>query len=100
MDVNLALGVGGLIVGIIGTVLGLAGVVLTVRSTRLLSKGLKISALQHLRTLINRMEEEKKKCLPDSTPWSAMHPTQQDLDAQFKSLQKTFDIPDKDAPTT
>jgi hypothetical protein len=93
MDTNLTLGLVGLLIGVVG-------IVLTVRSSRLLTKGLKISFLQHLRTLINRMEEEKHKCPTDSSAWSAMHHTQQDLDAQFKSLQKMFSISDKDAPLT
>lgn len=93
MDLNLILGLSGLLIGIVG-------IVLTIRSSLQLTKGLKISFLQHLRTLINRMEEEKRKCPTDSSAWSAMHHTQQDLDAQFKSLQRMFSIPDKDAPLT
>jgi hypothetical protein len=94
MNANLAFG----IIGVVGTIFGIVGVVLTIKSGRQFSKGLKISSLQHLRTLINRMEEEKNKCPANSTAWSAMHHTQQDLDAQFKSLQKMFEISDKEAP--
>ena len=93
MDINLALTA----VGLLLTVVGLA---LTVYSNRQLTKGIKIGALQHIRTLINRMEEEKRKCQENSMPWSAMHHTQQELDATFKSLQAMFQISDRDAPLT
>jgi Tfp pilus assembly protein PilV len=90
----------GLIVGILGAIFGIIGVGLAVYSTRQFTKGVKIGSLQYIRTLINRMEEEKGKQPMDSPQWTAMHHTQQDLDALFKSLQTMFDVPDKEAPPT
>jgi hypothetical protein len=85
-------------VGIGGLLLGIASLAYAVHSTRQLTKGVKIGALRHLRTLINRMEEEKRKHPQTSEAWLTMHHSQQELDATFKSLQAMFDIADKDAP--
>jgi len=85
---------------VLSLVVGILGVGIAIYSTRQFTKGVKIGSLQYIRTLINRMEEEKHKHQEDSPQWTAMHHTQQDLDALFKSLQKMFNVPDKDAPLT
>jgi hypothetical protein len=87
------------VVDIISIGIGICGLAYAYYTNCQLTKGVKFGVLQLLRTLINRMEEEKKRC-SDLNASSAMHHTQQDLDAQFKSLQKMFGISDKDAPNT
>lgn len=85
-------------IDIISIALGLLGLAYAFYCNRQLTKGVKLGALRHLRMLINRMEEEKRKHQQDSAAWSTMHHTQQELDATFKSLQAMFGIADKDAP--
>jgi len=85
---------------VLSLVAGILGVGIAIYSTRQFTKGVKIGSLRYIRTLINRMEEEKHKHQEDSPQRTAMHHTQQDLDALFKSLQKMFNVPDKDAPLT
>jgi hypothetical protein len=87
-------------INILSLVIGILGLSYAIYSTRQLTKGMKIGALQHIRTLINRMEEEKGKQPPDSTQYQAMHHTQQELDTLFKTLQKMFNVPDSEAPLT
>jgi len=86
------------IINILSLVLGIVSLGYAFYSTHQLTKGMKIGALQHIRFLINRMEEEKGKQPPDSTQWRAMHHTQQDLESLFNNLQKMFSIPDNQAP--
>jgi len=84
------------IVGLIGTIFGLLSFVYAIYQTRIFSKGIKITSLLHIRSLIERMEEEKKDHGEKSPERKAMHHTQQELEILFKGLQKTFDISDKD----
>lgn len=86
------------IAGILGTVLGILGIFYAIDNNRQLTRSVKIISLRRIRTLINRMEEEKSKHSSDSPQRNAMHHTQQELDALFKDLQTMFNIPDKDAP--
>lgn len=87
-----------LAVGFIGLAATIASLAYALKGARQLTKGVKYSTLRQIRTMIGRMEEEKERCPKDSSAWSAMHHTQQDLDATFKSLQAMFGISDKDAP--
>lgn len=82
----------------IGIFLGIISLGYAFYATRVLSKGIKVTSLIHIRTLVNRMEEEKKNHTPESEAHKAMHHTQQELEAVFKSLQITFGISDEDAP--
>ena len=86
------------LLNILGFIVGVAGFGYAFYCNSQLTNGVKIGALRHLRTLINRMEEEKRKHPQDSPAWSTMHHSQQELDATFRSLQAMFAIPDKDAP--
>jgi hypothetical protein len=85
---------------VLSLVVGILGFGYAIYSTLQFTKGVKIGSLQYIRTLINRMEEDKGKQPKDSPQWMAMHHTQQDLDALFKSLQKMFNVSDKEAPLT
>lgn len=94
------IGILGLAIGILSLVISILSLVYSHYINRQLTKGMKIGALQHIRTLINRMEEEKGKYPSGSTQYQAMHHTQQELDTLFKTLQKMFNVPDSEAPRT
>lgn len=82
----------------LGLVIGIIGLAYAIYTNRLFSNGIKFGSLQYIRTLINRMEEEKKSHQKDTTQWRAMHHTQQDLETLFKTLQAMFSITDDKAP--
>ena len=86
------------ILGLTGLILGIFSIMYAIYQTRVFSKGVKITSLLHIRSLINRMEEEKKEHDKSSLQWRAMHHTQQELETLFQGLQRTFQISDKDAP--
>jgi hypothetical protein len=94
MDINVL----SLWVGILGFIVTISSLGYSVYATRQFSKGVRIGPLRSIRSLINRMEEEKKKHNGDSQQWQTMHLTQGDLDALFKNLQSMFNISDEDAP--
>lgn len=48
------------ILGLTGLILGIISIIYAIYQTRVFSKGVKITSLLHIRSLINRMEEEKK----------------------------------------
>lgn len=77
---------------ILSILLGIASFGYAIYTTKQLTKGVKMTALIKIRSLIDRMEEEKHKHQKDSIQWSAMHHTQQDLEALFEGLQTTFNI--------
>jgi hypothetical protein len=87
-------------INILSLVAGVLGLCYAIYNTRQFAKGVKISSLRSIRTLINRMEAEKHKLQEDSPERTVMDLTQQDLDTLFKNLQKMFDLPDKDVPLT
>jgi len=80
-----------LLIGLIGIVIGILS---TIIFSNQMSKGVKISSLQSIRQLINRMEEEKNKYPQESSQRLTMHHTQQELETIFKNLQQTFKIYD------
>ncbi len=75
-------------------IFGILGLLYAIYNTYQFSKGIKISTLRTIRTLINRMEEEKHQHSEYSPQRAAMHHTQQDLDTLFRNLQTLFNIPD------
>jgi hypothetical protein len=89
-------GMGGVAVG--GDVHG--GVHISGRSNVIGRNNKEIGSLRLVRTLINRMQEEKGKHSPNSTQYQAMHHTQQDLETLFRNLQEVFNVPDNEAPLT
>jgi hypothetical protein len=82
----------------VGLILGVLSLFYAFYQTKIFSRGVNITALLHLRNMINRMEEEKKDHEKNSAQWKTMHHTQQELETLFKSLQITFDISGKKAP--
>jgi len=78
-------------------IFGILGLFYAIYNTYQFSKGIKINTLRSIRTLINRMEEEKQKYSEDSPQRAAMHHTQQDLDTLFRNLQTLFNISDNKA---
>jgi len=82
----------------LGFIIGVIGLVYAYLTNRQFSKGIKIGSLQHIRILINRMEEDKSEHQKDSPQWKTMHHTQQDLESLFKTLQSMFGITDSEAP--
>lgn len=86
------------VISILSLIIGILGLLYAIYSARILTKGIKVTALLRIRLLINRMEEEKNKHKENSPQWSAMHHSQQELDSLFKGLQEMFNISDQNAP--
>ena len=49
------------LVGLIGTIFGIISLIYAFYQTRTFSKGIKMTSLLHIRSLIKRMEEEKSE---------------------------------------
>ena len=86
------------IFGAFGSIVGLFGLGYAFYTTRLFSKGVKNGALRSIRTLINRLEEEKRKLAENSSEWLTMHHTQQNLEDLFKNLRDMFKVKNENIP--
>jgi hypothetical protein len=85
-------------IDVVSIAIGIVGLAYAFYCNRQITKGVKIGVLLQIRMLINRMSEEKKKQVQDSIAWSALHHSEQDLDATFKSIQAMFDVRDSETP--
>lgn len=80
------------LLNIISLIIGILGLCYAFYTSILFSSGVKIGALRSIRTLINRMEEDKSMVPKDSSEWLTMHHTQQNLEDLHKNLQSMFNV--------
>lgn len=83
------------ILNLSGLILGILSFGYAIYQTKKFSSGIKTTSLIHIRSLINRLEEEKIQMGKNSAQWKTLHHTQQELEILFQSLQKTFGITEK-----
>lgn len=80
------------LLNIISLLIGILGLGYSFYTTILFSKGIKTGALASIRTLINRMEEDKYKVSKESSEWLTMHHTQQNLEDLYTNLKTIFKV--------
>lgn len=79
---------------LVGVFLGIMSLAYAWWTNVTLARGIKIGALQQIRTLIGRLEEDKNKLSFQGTEWQTIHHTQQNLEDVSKSLKAIFQIND------